>query len=93
MLRKQKVDPTKSGFWAGTRRMACLSILAVAFAGSAYAQNGQGGNGQGGNNNNQGGTGHKAPEIATGAAITATLLAGGGLLLLADRRRRKTRSS
>ena len=69
------------------------------FRGQRYAQQGQG-NGQGSNgqgSNGQGsdgqGQGHQvAPEIATGAAITASLLAGGGLLLLADRLRGKKKS-
>jgi hypothetical protein len=94
MLSKHQVDTPMSGFWAVTRRIACLVLLPVAFAGSAYAQQGQG-NGQG--SNGQGsdgqGQGHQvAPEIATGAAITASLLAGGGLLLLADRLRGKKKS-
>jgi hypothetical protein len=104
MQSKHQVDTPMSGFWAVTRRIACLGLFLVAFAGSAYARgndNGNGnaqgngnGNAQGNDNGNDNGNGHRvAPEIATGAAITASLLAGGGLLLLADRLRGKKSSS
>jgi hypothetical protein len=89
MLSKHQVDASMSGFRGLTRRVGCLALLLVAFAGNAHAQ---GNNNQGNNNQGNGGR-HVAPEIATGAAVTASLLAGGGLLLLADRLRRKKSSS
>ncbi|MBV8129682.1 MAG: hypothetical protein JO114_18695 [Planctomycetaceae bacterium] len=63
--------------------------------GNAYGdQNGQGQNGQGQNGQGQNGQGqHAVPEIATGAAISAFLLAGGSLLLLSDRIRKKKSTS
>jgi hypothetical protein len=56
--------------------------------GNQYGRNN--GNGQ---NDNSGGDPPGAPEIATGAAISAFLLAGGSLLLLSDRIRKKKSTS
>ena len=83
MLSKHHVDASMAGFRRLTRRVGYLALLLVAFAGNVHAA---------GNNNQGDGRRHVAPEIATGAAITASLLAGGGLLLLADRLRGKKKS-
>ncbi len=84
MIRKDLIDKTISGIWAVTRRSGCLALLIVGFAAHAHADD----------DKDKDHHHHKgAPEIATGAAITAALLAGGGLLLLADRFRRKQSST
>ena len=67
------------------REIGIVSVLSISLIGNAYGgQDGQGQNGQGHN---------AVPEIATGAAISAFLLAGGSLLLLSDRIRKKKSTS
>jgi len=73
-LNKRLINTPRSSFWVVTRSTGLLAFLLVGFAASAHADN---------DKNKE----HHAPEIATGAAIGAFVLAGGGLLLLADRLR------
>ncbi len=71
-----------------TRKLGCLTIVLVAFAGTAYADGGEGGD-----HGDNGTHSVAAPEFGTSSAVTACLLAAGGLLLLADRARRSQMSS
>ena len=70
------------------REIGVVSVLSISLIGNAY-----GGGGNQGNQGNQGGGYNSVPEIATGAAISAFLLAGGSLLLLSDRIRKKKSTS
>lgn len=74
------------------REIGIVSVLSISLIGNAYGgiDNGKGNDGQ--NNGNQYGK-NAVPEIATGAAISAFLLAGGSLLLLSDRIRKKKSTS
>jgi len=74
------------------REIGVVSVLSISLIGNAYGgtDNGKGNDGQ--NNGNQYGK-NAVPEIATGAAISAFLLAGGSLLLLSDRIRKKKSTS
>jgi hypothetical protein len=82
MLSKLKVGTPMSGLLAVKRGFGLLAFLLIGLAANAYG--------------NPPSTvpisRSNVPEIATGAAITASLLAGGGLLLLADRLRGKKKS-
>ena len=78
------------------REIGVVSVLSISLIGNAYGGNGTGQNGTGQNGTGQNGTGQNGnavPEIATGAAISAFLLAGGSLLLLSDRIRKKKSTS
>jgi len=79
------------------REIGVVSVLSISLIGNAYGglDNGKGNGGQnnGHGNGGGGGGGGGAPEIATGAAISASLLAGASLLLLSDRIRKKKSTS
>ena len=74
------------------REIGIVSVLSISLIGNAYGGNDNGNGNDGQNNGNQYGK-NAVPEIATGAAISAFLLAGGSLLLLSDRIRKKKSTS
>jgi hypothetical protein len=75
------------------REIGVVSVLSISLIGNAYGQNQNGTDQNGTDQNGTGQNRNAVPEIATGAAISAFLLAGGSLLLLSDRIRKKKSTS